>query len=256
MKEATQRCRDLGLNYEVVQTQVADEFGLFKAVVKIIDKSNNRYAEWPTARLSVWLDLIRNNSDITAENAFYSIDINWLEREDEVELNESLNSSRISLNLSAMKDALLGKPMKSCFKTLRSKFSPWSDKKQSNTNSPKQNEQIKKKLSFDENDDINECDNKISDKTSTSTPNDKTFEEKAQHYLRDLRKVTLGMKKLFHEEQNKENIRLNEQRPTETVLKSLEQIEQITNDIRHLLKSTENETELCKTPKSVRFKFD
>lgn len=133
MKEATQRCRNLGLNYEFVQTLVPDESDVFKAIVTIVDRTNNRNAEWPTARLTVWLESMRDNSDITAENAFDSVDIVWCENTEEIAMNESLNSSRISLNLSAMKETLLGKPMKSCFKSIQNRLSPWSFRSQANT---------------------------------------------------------------------------------------------------------------------------
>lgn len=271
VKEATQRCRDLGLNYEFIQTQVADEFGLFKAVVNIIDRDNNRNAEWPTARLNVWLDLIRNNSEITAENIFCTVEVKWKEKSEDLDLNESLNSSRISLNLSAIKETLLGKPAKSCFKAIRSKFSPWSERKQAIHNNNRKeplllndNEQsapqMKKKLTYDEYD----LDDSMKAKTNlsnfndavlTSTPADETFESQAQHQLRDIRKATLRIKKLCHSNAN-ENMVESKQKTAEKVLNAVEDIERLTNEIRRLLKDVDGEPVVTKTPKSVRFILD
>lgn len=266
VKEATQRCRDLGLNYEFVQTQVADEFGLFKAVVNIIDKRKNRMAEWPTARLNVWLDLIRDNGDITAKNIFDSVDVVWTDRSEDVELNESLNSSRISLNLSAMKDAWLGKPGKSCFKSPRPKLTPWSERRNSNDNRTNAEptatsiQNTKKRLVYD---DWESSDNlaietakKNSNETdtSTSTPTDQPFESLAQSNLRDLRKATLKLKKVCHQNAN-ENVEATRRSAIDRILNAVEDIEGLTNDIRRMLKDMDKEP-VCKTPKSVRFILD
>lgn len=274
MKEATQRCRNLGLNYEFVQTLVADESDVFKAIVKIIDRQKNRFAEWPTARLSVWLDLMRDSNDVTAENAFASVDIEWSENTEEIAMNESLNSSRISLNLSSMKETLFGKPIKSCFRTIQNKLSPWSTKSQAHTNHPKNatkstnespeplQQHNRKKLCHDDfevehqpfNDkpkkyfaDLDTCG------MSTSTPTEEKFEVQAQRYLSDLRKTTFKMKKLCHNKFN-ENANIRDQKISNKVLTALEEIDHLTNEIRHLMKN--NESSPRKTPKSVRFILD
>lgn len=267
MKEATQRCRNLGLNYEFVQTLVPDESDVFKAIIKIVDRSNNRYAEWPTARLSVWLDLMRDNSDVTAENAFDSVDIDWLENTEEIAMNESLNSSRISLNLSAMKETLLGKPMKSCFKSIQNKLSPWSFKSQSKPNvinsqdSPIQ----KKKLLFD--DFIEEHNATAADQLSnatpkkhfdsaisTSTPSADRCQANLDTYLSDLRKTMVKIKEVYQNDENVEMKDNQKQIANQKVLPALAEIEQMTNEIRQLMQK--NEPSPRKTPKSVRFILD
>lgn len=264
MKEATQRCRDLGLNYDFVQTQVADEFGLFKAVVNIIDKRKNRVAEWPTARLNVWLDLIRDNSDINARNVFDSVDISWSDRTEEFDLNESLNSSRISLNLSAMKDAWLGKPPKSCFKSPRSKLPAWpervADAKLTSDKSatpPIQN--TKKRLTYDDwgNSDslaVEMVKRPIENPATTSSNSDQTFEALAQHNLRDMRKAALKLKKVCHQNSN-ENVDASKRATIDRIANAVDDIEALTNDIRRMLKDMDT-TPVCKTPKSVRFILD
>lgn len=234
-----------------------------------MDKENNRYAEWPTARLTVWLDLIRANCDVTAENVFHSVDIQWLEVEEEIDVNESLNSSRISLNLSAMKDALLGKPMRSRFEALRSRFSPWSDKKRltnQNTESPQSPnvpiERTKRGI-FTENvvlddtlggdDDVKK---NISEKTSTPTPAIESFDQQAQQCLRDLRKSTLTMKKLFADRCKNENCSAEEQNSADQIVSMLEKVEHLSHDIRHLVKNTHGKATPGKATKTVRFAFD
>lgn len=250
-----------------MQTLVPDETGVFKAIVKIIDRQNRRSAEWPTARLSVWLDLVRDSGDITAENAFDSVDIDWSPEGTE-EMNESLNSSRISLNLSAMKDALLSKPMKSCFKSIQNKLSPWSFRGNSNTSASQQSSPMLLSMTDKPivcnkptNDDDFEHAIEKPKKTlshhdggmSTSTPTQDNFDVQAQKYLNDLRKTTIRIKKLCHNHYN-ENINMKDQTVSGKVLTALEEIEHLTNEVRHLIKNDEPTPR--KTPKSVRFMLD
>ncbi|XP_017115708.1 kinesin-like protein KIF14 [Drosophila elegans] len=116
VKEATQRCRQLDLPLEFRQTQTPDEFGLLRTVILILDKQRGLKAEWPTARLGVWLDLVREQQQekLNAKTIFQSVEVDWEPLD--ADLNETLsdthNSSRIALNLSAMKDVLLNKPLK------------------------------------------------------------------------------------------------------------------------------------------------
>ncbi|XP_064546893.1 kinesin-like protein KIF14 isoform X1 [Drosophila montana] len=116
VKEATQRCRQLGLKQlEFRQTQTPDEFGLLRTVILIVDKQRSLKAEWPTARLGVWLDLQRDAAlPSSASNIFQSVEVDWqpLDAALNETLNDTHNSSRIALNLSAMKDALLKQPFK------------------------------------------------------------------------------------------------------------------------------------------------
>lgn len=253
MKEATKWCRDLGLNYEFIQTQVADEFGLFKAVVQIIDKKNNRMAEWPTARLSVWLDLIRDNTDINTENVFQSVDVVWSELPQELGLNESLNSSKISLNLSAIKDALFGNPIKSFFKNkIDSPLnqSQQSLKQQKTEPIIKSGNRTEKRAS-----NLIEKFNNLAEGVSTSTPTEEALVPELQRRLRNLRKELAGMKNLCKKEtdQNKD---MQTQRIANNVLKALDEIEPLTIEIRSLLKNTESGTTPCKPTKTVRFIID
>ncbi|KAH8273803.1 hypothetical protein KR044_000716 [Drosophila immigrans] len=115
VKEATQRCRQVGMKHiEFRQTQTPDEFGLLRTVILIVDKQQSLKAEWPIARLTVWLDLQRDASSNNESNIFQSVEVDWqpLDAELNETLNDTHNSSRIALNLSAMKDVLLKQPLK------------------------------------------------------------------------------------------------------------------------------------------------
>lgn len=124
VKEATQRCRDLNLPYEFQQEHIADEHGNFRNCIKIYDTLNNKTAEWPPTRLEVWLDHLREEQIITTDNIFESMDIHWI-RNDEYnnDINDSLNSSKITLNMSAMKDTMLNaSKQQSSTKTIRNQI--------------------------------------------------------------------------------------------------------------------------------------
>ncbi|XP_058061292.1 kinesin-like protein KIF14 [Anopheles bellator] len=110
VKEAGQRCRDVGLDYEFKQTQVWQEEGIFRAVINIVDRANGRIAEWLPARLEFWLTVVRERDDLSPDNMFENFDLPWNDATDpatnESLLQEPQNSSRISLNLSSVKDAI------------------------------------------------------------------------------------------------------------------------------------------------------
>uniref|UniRef100_A0A1A9WEY2 Kinesin motor domain-containing protein n=1 Tax=Glossina brevipalpis TaxID=37001 RepID=A0A1A9WEY2_9MUSC len=92
--------------------KVVDEFGLlFQTKILIIDKQQQLVAEWPLARLDVWLDIIRNLEDVNNDNCFNSVDIEWkpLEADLNESLNNSINSSGIAIDLKAYKDNFLKK---------------------------------------------------------------------------------------------------------------------------------------------------
>lgn len=252
VREATQRCRDIGVNYEFKQTQIADEFGIFRAVVNIIDRDNCRLAEWPTARLEVWLELIREN-DYAADRLFSSVDVDWKEDEQDFDtsvLNESLNSSRISLNLTAVKDAILGT------KGSKQKLnrSPLNNNTRNDmlraavyNNSTGKKNNIKKTLfEDDENTPVN----------STSSPlrSGKKFETSASHYLKDVQSSTLKLKKLCKSYNTNDETAADHM--ASKFLKSIEDMEFIIQEMKFVLTERSLNNSPTKTPKSVRFLVD
>lgn len=259
VKEATQRCRELGLQLEFKQTQVVDEFGIFRAIVAIIDKENQRKAEWPTARLDVWLDLIREN-DVNANNVFKSFDIDWVPLSESLNetLNDSLNSSRISLNLTAVRDVVLKqKPVPNSLQRFCNMFiSSGSSRKQA-PDPEKANhilgsvpykslENTKKTLTYDEED---AC------MPSKSSPNSKLsgFNSSANVYLKDIQKHTLKLKKLCDRYNADENSN-QKHPPLDRIQKSIDQMEEIIYDLKTMLTHSPDST--TRTPKSVRFLLD
>lgn len=266
VKEATQRCRALGLNYEFIQTQVADKFGLCTAIVNIIDRDGNRLAEWPTARLDIWLDWIRDN-DVNAGNIFDCCDVNWTEREEEADLNDSLNSSRISLNLSAMRGSFLGNTMKSSMANIRGKLMPWCERSKNNIGLEKviETESILRKptLVFEQKP-IKESPilspknkrsgNKENEELNRDlSSNDRSFEIEAQIELRNLRKAMLRLKQLCAGSGRSHNATLTED--VKLARAAVSKIEILTNELRTIFKIDRDEA-VCKTPKSVRFVLD
>lgn len=264
----------MGLTHlEFKQTQIADEFGLFKAVINIVDRKKGLLAEWPPARLDVWLDLIRDDAEINATNLFDAVDIEWQQPQfdDDImnesinapDLNESLNSSRISINLTAMKEAILGKSNERSFKTIRNifnvPFSPTNKNNEMLKSALVKSEVVKKRLMYDD-------DQKKTRKSPTNSPGlaaaaaqtrQRKFDIQAHTYLKDLRKTILKFKKMCQDENNwtSDSMRQPEQARTTRLLQSIDQMEQISNDIKNTLYA-DDDLESAKTPKSVRFLLD
>ncbi|XP_065356231.1 kinesin-like protein KIF14 [Calliphora vicina] len=109
VKEATQHCRNQRLLYEFKQSKVIDEFGMIQTKILILDKENELKAEWPIARLEVWLESIREQENWNSKNIFNCFDIEW--EKSDISLNDnvhdSMNASRINLNISAFKETIL-----------------------------------------------------------------------------------------------------------------------------------------------------
>uniref|UniRef100_A0A1A9ZR41 Kinesin-like protein n=1 Tax=Glossina pallidipes TaxID=7398 RepID=A0A1A9ZR41_GLOPL len=106
VKEANQYSHIDDLKYEFKHSQVADEFGmLFQTKILIIDKPNQLVAEWPLARLQVWLDITRDLEHFDSDNCFNSVDIEWklMEADLDESLNNSYNSRGIAIDLEAYK---------------------------------------------------------------------------------------------------------------------------------------------------------
>ncbi len=265
VKEANKRCRDFNKNIKFVQTEVADEEGIFKTVIIIIDRDNKRSSEWPPARLDEWLDQIRDNQ-LTADNLFDYFTVDWTDcGDDDIDTNDTLNESGISLNLSAMKDAILGKVPEQMMTTIRNFVgSPFgavnrNDEsllktaiKNSPNRTPKRNESLKSR-------------NKPSSmkhsasttpvqQSSCSSPGtvDWSFLQQTDAYLHDLKKVTNKLKKLCYTYNNENQEQGGINASVTNVLRSTEQIEQITSDIQTLL----DDNGRIKSPKSVRFLND
>lgn len=262
MKEANKRCRDFNKNIKFVQTEVADEEGIFKTVIIIIDRDNKRSSEWPPARLDEWLDQIRDNQ-LTAENLFDYFTIDWTDCDEEIHTNDSLNESGISLNLSAMKDAILGKVPEQMMSTIRnfvgSPFAFGGNKNEESLlkaaimNSPKLTPKRNESTSLKSRNKPSSMKNSASTPVQESSPGtvDWSFLQQTDAYLHDLKKVTNKLKKLCYN-YNNENQEGGINSTVTNVLRSTEQIELITCDIQTIL----DDNGRIKSPKSVRFLND
>ncbi|XP_058453769.1 kinesin-like protein KIF14 [Malaya genurostris] len=279
VKEATQRCADLGLQFEFQQAQVLDEQGIFRAVVNIYDKTNDKVAEWLPARLEYWLSIVRDREDVSIENIFENFDLEW--KQDTTDSNqlrkETRKSSRISLNLSSVKDMIFGRNSLSgqtappCGSAKKSEGLLKSMFKMS---TPANN--IRKGL-FLEDCTENDCmmlndENIPCNQQSISPTKSPGFELKVNNYLKDIQVATLKLKKLCEKQQRRSSkksdesvidldcsVRSDEGLATD-FLRSIKDIESALQDMRFVL--TEQNvrlaavTDLAKTPKSVRFLLD
>lgn len=109
VKEATQHCRIHNLLYEFKQLQVIDEFGIFHTKILIVDKRGEKKAEWPIGRLEAWLDSVRDKEMLNTDNIFNCFDIEWEDLDHSINesIHNSNSSSRINLNISALRDSIM-----------------------------------------------------------------------------------------------------------------------------------------------------
>ncbi|XP_035915902.1 kinesin-like protein KIF14 [Anopheles stephensi] len=296
VKEASQRCRTVGLDYEFKQTQVWQDEGIFRAMINIVDRANGRVAEWLPARLEFWLGVVRERDDLTADNMFEHFDLTWNEAADqsanESLLNESHNSSSISLNLGSVKEAIRGRhsiasgsgspsgggstrKSQGLFKSIFSRSG--LTQPTNNTNDDRSCTASARKALFldseanDENVPINH--QQPSPAKSAAL---QRFDQKAANYLRDLCVATLKLRKLCekHQEcdaptatpdaQGKQNRNDSEEKLAARCLASVADIERTLQSIRSVLadhsikEATLNamEDDFGRTPKSVRFLLD
>lgn len=202
----------------------------------IFDKDNRRKAEWPTARLEVWLDIVRDNID--RESIFDSVDIEWESlQDDDDQVNESLNSSRISLNLSSMKD-IFHRGNK-----ILSPNTPVSQRKKENLNksallgSVQKSKATNRLLTYDEEDDENDI-------------SFEEFQDQTRKCISEMQRNALKMKKLCDQFKC-----VPSKHPTvERIKKSLTEIEGQIEDMKNVLSASNNSP--TKTPKLVRFFLD
>lgn len=208
---------------------------------------------------------------------FDCVDIEWEENYEEpssptlnaplnapAAANDSLNSSRISLNLNAMKEAILGKSVDDKFRTIRNIFSKSSGspstaaKKPDMLKSALTNTEVQRKRLLYEDEGV--LHNRAA-KTPHQSPGlraaaaqsrQRRFEVTAQACVKEIRKNTTKLKTLFEELKNDENVQTAN---SDRLFAIMEQMEQLTVDLRNALNSTDPPP-ASRTPKSVRFLLD
>lgn len=279
VKEATQRCRDFAVPYEFRQTQKADSLGIFHAVVTIIDRERSKVAEWPPARLDVWLDMVRE-VDFDKTRLFDCVETVWMDWE-EVDMNledsfaggdNSMNSSRIGLNLSAMKEKLLNwnspKRKQSPLVVVKSALKSESGTKSRRQGmTPEGKQGVKKMLTYEEDNDsgmkrkvLSVKNDKNGEKQGTGSPDKISRDRRLQCIdveLKDLQQGTHRLKKLF---MNGEAVEEVQKKALSIACKEIERqlavikgVLQRTNEVENVVGKGE---EKARTPKSVRFLLD
>uniref|UniRef100_A0A1B0CP98 Kinesin-like protein n=1 Tax=Lutzomyia longipalpis TaxID=7200 RepID=A0A1B0CP98_LUTLO len=185
VKEATQRCRDLGLeDYAFRQGQVCDESGVSRAIVNIIDRRKRLVADWPPARLEVWLEMMRE-AEVDPSCPFGVLPVEWKSIEDTLEgsFNESLTNSnkRISLNWSGCLGSRTPPSRKSAgVKPVLRKFNPSAQKNlfPDLQSTPKENTPLADR---------------------SQTPGD--FATNARKYVKDINLASSCLRNLCHDDQ-------------------------------------------------------
>ncbi|XP_044595120.1 kinesin-like protein KIF14 isoform X2 [Cotesia glomerata] len=106
VREATQRCRDIGINYEFAQSRVISEKGL-QPVIRIRDRDRMLETVWQPENFLDWVRRLRDfDNEDTIKELVDCDGTNW-EMFDESEMPEdSLDMSRISVNLTPVKRQL------------------------------------------------------------------------------------------------------------------------------------------------------
>lgn len=235
--EANRMCRKHSVAYEFTKRLITDEFGILEVEIILNDRENDRMAKWMISRLKIWLDMIRGKrcGEITNDNVFSLFDVEWTAAKACNELNNSLSS------------------MRSCFENIRHKIlSPRSDKENRPSNELEKSPANKNRKRQSHNDNDGELN--VSSLLLSCNLDEQLFEAQAQTYLKELRKATLRLKKLCHQNVNDETANRME---VNKVLNAVEDVEGMTNEIRKMLRDTaidEQQQQLGK--KSVRFNLD
>ncbi|XP_034948137.1 kinesin-like protein KIF14 isoform X1 [Chelonus insularis] len=105
VKEATERCREIGINYEFFQQKLISDKGL-EPIIKIRDKDRMLETLWQPRLFLNWLHKLRDFDDEDTIKELIESETPW-EAFEESEIPEyTFNSSRISINLTPVKKQL------------------------------------------------------------------------------------------------------------------------------------------------------
>lgn len=278
VKEATQRCRDFAAPYEFRQTQKADSLGIFHAVVTIIDRERSLVAEWPPARLDVWLEMVREE-DFDKNRLFDCVETVWMAWEEAMDSNleesfaggdSSMNSSRIGLNLSAMKETLMRvagrgeSPLvvKSALKD--GKGSSERRRRPKGEGGSSANKGIKKMLTYEEEEDREVLEDKRSvlgthngqgggSRAGSEKKSKDRRMECIEIELKDLQQGTHRLKKLFT---NGDAVEEVQKKALSIACKEIERQLAVIKGVLGRPGLDEMKEDVVKTPKSVRFLLD
>ncbi|XP_033343227.1 kinesin-like protein KIF14 isoform X2 [Bombus vosnesenskii] len=105
VKEATERCREVGLNYEFDQQQIIVNKSL-KPVVRIRNRDSMRETFWQPMRFLDWVHRLRDYDIEDSIKELCTSEETWEPYENTETFEDSLNNSRISINITPVKKHL------------------------------------------------------------------------------------------------------------------------------------------------------
>ncbi|XP_043259230.1 kinesin-like protein KIF14 [Colletes gigas] len=106
VKEATERCREVGINYEFDQQQIIVNKSL-KPVIRIRNKDSMKETFWEPMRFLDWVHHLRDyDIEDSIKELCTTSDETWEAYENTETFEDSLNSSRISINITPVKKHL------------------------------------------------------------------------------------------------------------------------------------------------------
>ncbi|XP_012148737.2 kinesin family member nebbish isoform X4 [Megachile rotundata] len=105
VKEATERCREVGLNYEFDQQQIIENKSL-KSVIRIRNRDCMKETFWEPMRFLEWVHRLRDYDIEDSIKELYTSEEVWEQYENTETFEDSLNNSRISINMTPVKKHL------------------------------------------------------------------------------------------------------------------------------------------------------
>ena len=105
VKEATERCREVGFNYEFDQQQIIVNKSL-KPVIRIRNRDCMKETLWEPMRFLEWIHRLRDYDIEDSVKELHTTDEIWEPYENTETFEDSLNSSRISINMTPVKKHL------------------------------------------------------------------------------------------------------------------------------------------------------
>ncbi|XP_034190007.2 kinesin family member nebbish isoform X3 [Osmia lignaria lignaria] len=105
VKEATERCREVGFNYEFDQQQIIVNKSL-KPVIRIRNRDCMKETLWEPMRFLEWIHHLRDYDIEDSVKELHTTDEIWEPYENTETFEDSLNSSRISINMTPVKKHL------------------------------------------------------------------------------------------------------------------------------------------------------
>ncbi|XP_031365434.1 kinesin-like protein KIF14 isoform X2 [Apis dorsata] len=105
VREATERCKEVGINYDFDQQQTIVNKSL-KPVIRIRNKDSMKETFWQPMRFLDWVHHLRDYDIEDSIKELYTSEETWESYENTETFEDSLNNSRISINMTPVKKHL------------------------------------------------------------------------------------------------------------------------------------------------------